>query len=83
LIPTIPPYERLPQRNDNPNHWAAATLQWALREFPILFVGYSMTGALVRRALYRSRIERQTDAKAESPRQLRIAKLRTDLCEKQ
>jgi hypothetical protein len=54
------------ERNDNPNNWAAITLHWVLREFPVVFVGCSMTDDLVRRALYRSRHERIADAKAES-----------------
>ena len=45
-------------RNDDPYSWASVVLHWALREFPIVFVGCSMTDELVRRALRRSLLER-------------------------
>lgn len=52
------------QRNDDPYSWANVTLHWALREFPVIFVGCSMTDDLIRRALRRSVREQQDQAKA-------------------
>lgn len=45
-------------RTDGPYTWANVTLHWAVREFPVIFVGCSMTDELVRRALHRSCLER-------------------------
>jgi hypothetical protein len=52
-------------RNDNPYSWASVMLHWALREYPVIFVGCSMSDELVRRALLRSRHERWRDLRAE------------------
>lgn len=54
------------ERNDNPYSWANVILHWALREFPIVFVGCSMTDELVRRALRRSMRERLAHAAADA-----------------
>lgn len=61
-------------RNDRPNHWASTTLHWTLREYPVVFVGCSMTDTLVRRALYRSREERIIDARAEEGSKRRLSR---------
>jgi hypothetical protein len=45
-------------RTDGPYTWANVMLHWAVREFPVVFVGCSMTDELVRRALHRSCLER-------------------------
>lgn len=52
-------------RNDNPYSWASVVLHWALREFPLVFIGCSMTDELVRRALRRSVRERVMHFQAE------------------
>src|SRR5690606_15621534 len=38
--------------------WANVTLHWAVREFPVVFLGCSMNDELIRRALHRSCRER-------------------------
>lgn len=71
LVLTEAEYTR---RNDSPNHWAATTLHFVLRECPVLFVGCSMDDELVRRALYRTCAGRLTDVGAEREER-RIARL--------
>jgi hypothetical protein len=56
------------ERNDNPYSWANVILHWALREYPVIFVGCSLTDELVRRALRRSCTERRRDLMAKNPR---------------
>ncbi|HQZ67236.1 MAG TPA: SIR2 family protein, partial [Planctomycetaceae bacterium] len=55
-------------RTDQPYHWAATILHWALVESPVVFIGCSMVDELCRRALYRTRAQRIEDATAESVR---------------
>ena len=55
-------------RTDQPYHWAATILHWALVESPVVFIGCSMEDELCRRALYRTRAQRIDDANAESAR---------------
>lgn len=57
-------------RTDQPNHWAATVLHWALGESPVVFIGCSMEDELCRRALYRTRAQRIEDAAAESSRRM-------------
>jgi hypothetical protein len=52
-------------RTDGPYAWANVTLHWAVREFPVVFVGCSMTDDLIRRALLRSCRERTEDYSAK------------------
>lgn len=52
-------------RNDDPNGWASGVLHFVLREFPTIFIGCSMADPLVRRALYRTLRERESDLKAK------------------
>ena len=40
-------------------------MHWALREFIVIFIGCSMSDPLIRRALYRTRLERMRDWKAK------------------
>lgn len=58
------------ERTDNPYSWANVVLHWALREFPIIFIGCSMTDELVRRALRRSMRERLLHYQSEHPTRL-------------
>jgi hypothetical protein len=57
------------ERNDDPYSWASVVLHWAVREFPMVFVGCSMTDELVRRALRRSVRERIKHFQAVHPGQ--------------
>jgi hypothetical protein len=52
-------------RTDGPYAWANVTLHWAVREFPVVFIGCSMTDDLIRRALLRSCRERSEDYSAK------------------
>jgi hypothetical protein len=52
-------------RNDDPYSWANAVLHWAAREFPVLFIGCSMTDELIRRALHRTYHQHLADIQAE------------------
>lgn len=45
-------------RTDDPYSWANVALHWAVREFPVVFMGCSMNDDLIRRALHRSCRER-------------------------
>jgi hypothetical protein len=52
-------------RTDGPYAWANVTLHWAVRQFPVVFIGCSMTDDLIRRALHRSCRERTEDYSAK------------------